>query len=512
MKNLQLSFLVIFILMLSCKKETVIEKLKPLKLPTEVSLELLGENVKIKWLDNDSLESAFIIERKSDSSYVKIAETKKNVTSFVDSTVIVGRIYYYRIKSVNEETESDYTEGVSIEPIFPSPYILTINYQTASTLTINWSDNSLFESGFKIERSINNGNFIEIGEVQQNISSFNDLDIDTTNIIQYRVRAFTTRNVSLFSNVLRTYWGFGAYSLVRDFTGHTGPVWSVCFSPNGKLIATGAGSGDGTVKLWDAKSGNLVHTFSGFSDVRSVCFNNDGSILAAAGDNIIKLWKISDNSELKTLEGAGGLTITVIRFSPDGAILASGSAERTIRLWDVNDGSLVRTLTGHTGTVWSLAFSPDGQTLASGGGGESTGSYDSFIRLWNVNTGASVKTYNVNTILVWSLEYSKAGDRLACGTHEGNVITWNTSTDAMANNVQGNRISYNNTSSIIASSSGSQINLWDAVGSSLLLNFPSQTDAIYGLDFNPLNNNLVTCSYDKSVKLWLLSNKWIIIP
>jgi WD40 repeat protein len=215
---------------------------------------------------------------------------------------------------------------------------------------------------------------------------------------------------------------------------------------------------------------------------------------------------------LRTLIGAGGLTITVIRFNPDGSILASGSAERTVRLWKVDDGTRIRTLTGHTGTVWSLAFSPDGQTLASGGGGESSGSDDSFVRLWNVNTGSSLKTYNANTILVWSLEYSKDGDRLGCGTHEGNVITWNTATDAIVNNVQGNRITYNNTSNLIASSSGSQVNLWDAVGSSLLLNYSSQSDVIYGLDFSPLNNNLVTCSYDKSVKLWSFSNKWIIVP
>jgi hypothetical protein len=121
---------------------------------------------------------------------------------------------------------------------------------------------------------------------------------------------------------------------VRTLTGHIAWVWSVSFSPDGSLLASGS------------------------------------------VDKTIKLWRVSDGSLVRTLKGFLGF-VSSVSFSPEGSLLASGNFDGTIKLWRVSDGSLVRTLTGHTGAVMSVLFSPDGSLLASG-------SVDKTIKLWQV--------------------------------------------------------------------------------------------------------------------------------
>jgi serine/threonine protein kinase len=289
-------------------------------------------------------------------------------------------------------------------------------------------------------------------------------------------------------------------SLVRTLTGHTDEVWSVSFSPDGSLLASG--SEDKTIKLWRVADGLEVRTLTGPTNwVRSVSFSPDGRLLASGSvDNTIKLWRVADGSLVRTLTGHTGFVFSV-SFSPDGSLLASGSEDKTIKLWRVADGSLVRTLTGHTLWVSSVSFSPDGRLLASG-------SVDNTIKLWRVADGSLVRTLTGHTGFVFSVSFSPDGSLLASGSRDKTIKLWRVEDGSLVRTLTGHTdevwsVSFSPDGRLLASGSWDHtIKLWRVSDGSLVRTLTGHSYSVLSVSFSPDGRLLASGSRDKTIKLW----------
>jgi WD40 repeat protein len=212
-------------------------------------------------------------------------------------------------------------------------------------------------------------------------------------------------------------WDLTTGGLLHELRGHT--FWTTCvaFSPDGKLLAVGNATSVGganartfTVTIWDAETGQRVRALEGHAmSIWSVAFSPDGRLLAVAtGDyqnkvkgGEVKVWDVVTGREVCSLEGHPSC-VWCVAFSPDGKLLASAGGTYTgnpkttpgeVKVWDVAAGREVLTLREHKGTVFGVAFAPDGRRLASSGGDGTVRVIDVMARLGRTIAGTAGRDF-----------------------------------------------------------------------------------------------------------------------
>ena len=190
-----------------------------------------------------------------------------------------------------------------------------------------------------------------------------------------------------------------------------------------------------------------------------------------------------------------------VAFSPDGGTLASASWDHTVRLWDVETRQHKKILIGHTGNIESVTFSPDGQTLASA-------SWDTTIRLWNPNTGQHKRTLTDRRGAVPSVTFSPHGQMLASGNaDDGSILLWNTTTWQVERTLSGHTglvevVVFSPDGGMLASGSRDKtIQLWNPHTGQHIRTLPA-TSTVNRLAFSPDGGTLASGSWDQTIRLW----------
>jgi len=211
--------------------------------------------------------------------------------------------------------------------------------------------------------------------------------------------------------------------------GHGDAVASAAFSPDGTVVVTA--SWDNTARVWDA-SGNMSSIqYRHPADVTSAAVSPSGaSVVTGSREGAARLWDRSGNL-LAFLDGHAG-PVNSVAFSPDGARVVTGSGDGTARLWDLS-GDLLTIFEGHTGPVRSAAFSPGGDWVITGGCDEADSSgacTAGTMRIWEVS-GDQVNVFEGHTASVNSVAFSPDGSRMVTGSDDNTARVWSRSGDVL---------------------------------------------------------------------------------
>lgn len=334
--------------------------------------------------------------------------------------------------------------------------------------------------------------------------------------------------------------------VVDPIPDHQG-VSEIAFSPDGQALVTA--DRDGVLRIFDAGDFSVDHEIdTGTENLSSIAFTSDGSRFATIGnDRVIQVVDTDTGDPVREFPSGHQGYVSELAFSPDGALLLSGSEDGTLQMWDAEAGTAIGPrietggmvadvafrpdgrrfvssgnsvilwdtqtrkpigdpLQGHVNAVTTVSFSPDSQVLA-------TGSADATVRVWDADTGAFL--WNVmygHEGRIWGLVYSPDGRHIASASSDGTVRIWNPlgSQPLLGHTAAVRDLSYSPDGEFMASAGeDGTVRLWDPDTHQLLGRPLDAGVPLYALDFSEDSSTLVAGGDGGTVVLWNMGSRQV---
>ncbi len=255
-------------------------------------------------------------------------------------------------------------------------------------------------------------------------------------------------------------------SLETLFSGNE-KVWSTRFSRDGRFLASA--DDQGRIRIWDFEERKIhvIKEKSHQGEIRALDFG-PRDLIASGGlnDFVVKVWQVSAAGLelLSSLEGHTG-DIEDVAMSPDGKRIISTSMDRTARIWDWEEKRVLHILK-HPWTVFDVDISPDGQEVV-------TSCRDNRIRIWDATSGKLLERIEAMPLESkdffkhrWPVVFARSGQLIAAGCHRG------------------------------------EVKVWDRGSLEILVTLWGHEAGVWSLDSDPAGNRLVSCSHDRTLRLW----------
>jgi WD40 repeat protein len=348
--------------------------------------------------------------------------------------------------------------------------------------------------------------------------------------------------------------------------GQPGPaIRTIAFSRDGRTLA--AGADDGSIRLWDVRTRREVATPIGLAlgAVQSLAFTPAGELVSGSADGQLTVF----NANLRRVAGQplsprSPKPLRTVAVSPDGRLLVAGGFDGTIRVWDPERARLLSSIGPGGGSIWAIAYAPDGRIFASNEGAAvrlwragttpkpllvrpplraaggkvrslalssagllAAGDTDGTVRVWNVATptsprvlGAALtatdRSSTVPVRLVYAVAFSPDGKTLAAGGQDGKLRVWDIADPArprlrgMLAGPQGSirSIAFSPDGRLVAlGASDNSIWFWNAATLKQLGHTPSASEAVESVAFGPTSTILASAGDDATIRFWDVSTQ-----